>query len=159
MPGDAFNLSDLGPLVANERKRRGLSIRDAAKDAGVPFNTLARVEKGHLPDLAKFKRLVEWAGGDVSDFFEPRERVETTPEVLAAHLRTDPNLSAEAAERIAGLVTDIYIALARPRHVTAAHLRTARTLRPDAARATGSLIADLQAALRERRRRGAEERV
>ena len=159
MPDANLHLEDLGPLVANERRRRGLSLRDAAKDAGVPFNTLARVERGHLPDLAKFKRLVEWAGADVSQFFERRERMVTTPEVVAQHLQTDPNLSDDAAERIAGLVTDLYQALARPRQVTAAHLRAARTLRPDAARAMGSLIADLEDAVRERGPRGTQEGI
>ena len=158
-PDNALSLDDLGPLVASERKRRGLSIRDAAEDAGVPFNTFARVERGHLPDLAKFKRLVEWAGADVSRFFERRERSETTPEIVAEHLHSDPNLSPEAADHISGLVTDLYKALARPGHVTAAHLRTARTLRPDVASQTGLLIADLDAALRIRRQRGTEKRV
>ena len=159
MPDDNLHLEDLGPLVANERRRRGLSLRDAAKDAGVPFNTLARVERGHLPDLAKFKRLVEWAGADVAQFFERRERTVTTPEVVAQHLQTDPSLSDDAAERIAGLVSDLYRALARPRQVTAAHLRAARTLRPDAARAMGSLIADLEDAVRERGPRGTQEGI
>ena len=159
MSDGTLNLEDLGPLVANERRRRGLSLRDAAKDVGVPFNTLARVERGHLPDLAKFKRLVEWAGVDAAQFFEPRERTVTTPEVVAQHLQTDPNLSDGAAERIAGLVADLYQALAQPRQVTAAHLRAARTLRPDAARAMGSLVADLQDAVRERGPRGTQERI
>ena len=156
---EALSLDELAPLLASERKRRGLSIRDAAEDAGVPFNTFARVERGHLPDLAKFKRLVEWAGADVSCFFERRERTETTPEIVAEHLRSDPNLSPEAAGHISGLVTDLYKALARPGHVTAAHLRTARTLRPEVASQTGLLIADLETALRERRQRGTETGV
>ena len=159
MSDETLNLEDLGPLVANERKRRGLSLRDAAKEAGVPFNTLARVERGHLPDLTKFKRLVEWTGADVAQFFERRERTVTTPEVVAQHLQTDPSLSRDAAEHIAGLVSDLYQALARPRQVTAAHLRAARTLRPDAGRALGSLLADLEAAVRERGSRGTQEGV
>ena len=154
-----LNLTDLGPLVANERQRRGLSLRDAAKDAGVPFNTLARVERGHLPDLVKFKRLVEWSGADVAQFFEQRQRTVTTPEVVAQHLQTDPSLSDDAAERIAGLVSDLYQALARPHQVTAAHLRAARTLRPDAARSVASLVGDLQDAVRERGPRGTQEGV
>lgn len=156
---EVLNLDDLGPLVASERERRGLSIREAAKEAGIPFNTFARVERGHLPDLAKFKRLVEWAGADVSQFFERRERTETTPEIVAEYLRSDPNLSVEAADHISGLVTDLYKALARPSHITAAHLRTARTLRPDVASQTGLLIADLEAALQKRRQRGTEKGI
>ena len=61
MASESLDLSDLGRLVAAERGRRGLSLRDAAADIGIPFNTLTRVEKGHVPDLPKFKE----AGGMV----------------------------------------------------------------------------------------------
>ena len=69
-----LELSDLGRLVMAERKLRGMSLREAASDIGIPFNTLARVEKGHVPDLPKFKRLVEWCGTDVNQFFELHEK-------------------------------------------------------------------------------------
>lgn len=159
MVDEYFSLEDLGPLVASERKRRGLSLRDAAEDVEVPFNTLARVEKGHLPDLAKFKRLVEWVGADVSQFFERRDQVVSTPELVAQHLRKDPGLSGEAADHIASLVTDLYVALARPRQVTAAHLRAARTLKPEASQKLGSLLADLQEAVQGRGSGGTQEGV
>ena len=92
-------------------------------------------------------------------FSSGRERSETTPEIVAEHLHSDPNLSPEAADHISGIVTDLYKALARPGRVTAAHLRTARTLRPDVASQTGLLIADLDATLRIKRQRGTEKRV
>ena len=62
MRTNRLELTDLGSLVKDERDRRGMSLREAADETGVPFNTLARVEKGHVPDLPKFKRLVEWCG-------------------------------------------------------------------------------------------------
>ena len=145
-----LNLDALGPIVASARKRRGMSLREASKDSGVPFNTIARVEKGHLPDLAKFKRLVEWAGVDVAQFFEPRERAESTPDFVAEKLRSDPNLSPGAADQIAELVDDLYEALARPLKVSAVHLRSARVLIPEAANAIGLLIEDLENELRKR---------
>ena len=43
------------PAPARTRPR----LRAAAGQSGVPFNTLARVEKGDLPDLANFRRIVE----------------------------------------------------------------------------------------------------
>ena len=43
MASARLELSDLGSLVALERERRGLSLREAAADIGIPFNTLARV--------------------------------------------------------------------------------------------------------------------
>ena len=147
MNNENLDLSDLGKLVANERRRRGMSLRETAQEVDIPFNTLARVEKGHVPDLPKFKRLVEWCGTDINQFFELRERTTATPDVIADHLQADNNLSPEAADRIAGLVKDLYSALARPEQVAAIHLRSAKTFRPAAARKLGSLINDMNEVL------------
>ena len=144
-----LDLSDLGQFVYAERTRRGLSLREAAVETEIPLNTLARVEKGHIPDLQKFKRLVEWSGIDIRQFFEVYERATATTEVIAEHLRADRNLPPEAAERIAAIVGDLYEALARPPGVVAVHLRAARTFRPEAASSLGALLSDLNQALAE----------
>ena len=142
-----LDLSKLGHLVFAERTRRGMSLRETALATDIPFNTLARVEKGHTPDLPKFKRLVEWSGTDIQQFFEIRERATATTEVIAEQLRADRNLPPEAAERIAGIVDDLYKALARPQEIAAAHLTAAKTFRPEAASALGTLLSDLNKAL------------
>ena len=154
-----LELSDLGRLVLAERSRRGMSLREAALAIGIPFNTLARVEKGHVPDLPKFKRLVEWCGADIKQFFEIQEKATATSDLIAEHLRADRNLPPEAAERIAGIVVDLYQALARPREIAAVHLRAAKTFRPDAARALGVMLSDLNQALMEEAAHGPAERV
>ena len=154
-----LELSDLGGLVLEERTRRGMSLREAARTIGIPFNTLARVEKGHVPDLPKFKRLVEWCGADIKQFFEIQEKATATTDVIAAHLRADRNLPPDAAERIAGIVGDLYQALARPPEIAAVHLRSAKTFRPDAARYLGALLSDLNQALKEEAPDGSSERV
>lgn len=154
-----LDLKDLGRLVMAERSRRGMSLREAAADTGIPFNTLARVEKGHLPDLPKFKRLVEWSGADIKQFFEIQEKAATTTELIAELLRADRNLPSEAAERIAGIVNELYRALVRPQEVSAVHLRAAKTFRPEAARALGILLNDLNDALLEESTGGAAERI
>ena len=153
-----IELSDLGRLVLAERNRRGISLREAALAIGIPFNTLARVEKGHVPDLPKFRRLVEWCGADIKQFFEIQEKTIATSDVIAEHLRADRDLPPEAAERIAGIVRDLYQALARPQ-VAAVHLRAAKTFRPDAGRALGALLSDLNQALMEEAVHGPAERV
>ena len=158
IPGK-IELSDLGRLVLAERNRRGISLREAALAIGIPFNTLARVEKGHVPDLPKFKRLVEWCGADIKQFFDVQEKAIATSDVIAEHLRADRDLPPEAAERIAGIVRDLYQALARPQQVAAVHLRAAKTFRPDAARALGALLSDLNHALLEEAAHGPAERV
>ena len=142
-----LELNDLGRIVLAERSRRGMSLREAASATGIPFNTLARIEKGHVPDLPKFKRLVEWCGADVKQFFELQERAAATTDLIAEHLRSDRNLPPEAAEQIVGIVNELYQALARPQDVSAMHLRAAKTFRPDAARALGVLLNDLNEGL------------
>ena len=142
-----LDLSDLGSLVAAERSKRGMSLREAAISLGIPFNTLARVERGHVPDLPKFKRLVEWCGADIHQFFEAMERASATTDIIAEHLYADRSLPPEAAHRIADIVSELYQALARPHGFAAAHLRAANTFRPDAARALGGLINEMNEAL------------
>lgn len=154
-----LELSDLGDLVVSERNRRGMSLRDAALDIGIPFNTLARVEKGHVPDLPKFKRLVEWCGVDITQFFEAQDRATATTDVIAGHLRSDRNLPPEAADQIVGIVNQLYEALARPQDVIAVHLRAAKTFRPDAAQMIGSLLDDMNEALIEENSDGPAKRV
>ena len=136
-----LELEELGRMVSEERKRRRMSLRDAAEDLGIPFNTLARVEKGHIPDLPKFKRLVEWCGADIGQFFEAQEKPASTTDLIAEHLKADRNLTSGAAEHIAGIVKELYQALARPQEVSAAHLRSAKTFRPEAARILGRFFA------------------
>ncbi len=92
MNAGKLELSDLGRLILAERSRRAMSLREAALAIGIPFNILARVEKGHVPDLPKFKRLVEWCGADIKQFFEIQERATATSDVIAEHLRADRNL-------------------------------------------------------------------
>lgn len=147
MAAGRLELEELGHLVSAERKRRGLSLRDAADELGIPFNTLARVEKGHIPDLPKFKRLVEWCGADINQFFEMQEKPTATTDIIATHLGADRNLPPGAAEHIAGIVKDLYQALARPQDIAAVHLRAAKTFRPDAARVLGNILSDLNEAL------------
>lgn len=159
MDAGKLSLSDLGQLVLAERVRRGMSLRKAARDTGIPFNTLARVEKGHVPDLPKFKRLVEWCGADISQFFEMQEKATATTDVIAEHLRADRNLPPEAAERISGIVVDLYQALARPHAVAAVHLRAAKTFRPETAKSFGALLSDLNRALVEEATDGPTERI
>ena len=159
MSTSRLELSELGGLVQAERNRRGMSLRDAAASLDIPFNTLARVEKGHVPDLPKFKRLVEWCGADINQFFEIQQKPTATTDVIAEHLHADRDLPEEAAKKIAGIVTDLYEALARPQEIVAAHLRSAKTFRPDAVRALGALLDDLNQALLEEADRGTTERV
>lgn len=129
------NFDDLGGRVRARRTDLGLSLRDASAEIGVSFNTLGRVERGHLPDLENFRKITGWLG---DRDLVPQEA--STTEAIAAHLRTDPMLPPDAADRIAAIVKDLYLALARPPADVPVHLRAAKTFSPDASRLLGDLL-------------------
>lgn len=133
---------DLGARSKAQRESYGLSLRQASAEIGVSFNTLARVERGHLPDLQNYQRIVRWLGL-AGDEVQP----ESTPDTVARHLKTDPALPPDAAKRIADIVNDLYKALARPPTDTPFHLRASRTFTPDAATRLADLLEGLKTAL------------
>ena len=55
-------LEDLGRLVLAKRNELELGIRGAAKEIGISHATLARVEKGFLPDLENYEKIRKWLG-------------------------------------------------------------------------------------------------
>jgi transcriptional regulator with XRE-family HTH domain len=147
---DPIDIETLGVLLRHERIRRGrLSLRAVAEQAEVPFNTLARVEKGDLPDLANFRRIVAWLGLPPERFFQPAQiRTENTPDLIAAQLARDPNLSEASAETIASLVRDLYTRLVTTDDGVRPHLRAAPTFTPAAARKLGDMMQRMQDKLR-----------
>lgn len=148
MDDQPLDISELKRLVKERRSGDGLSLRAAAAEAGVPFNTLARVERGDLPDLTNFRRIVNWLGIEPERFFRPsRQALESTPDVIAHHLHSDTSLSAGAADQIAGLVRQLYENLAMREIKTKVHLRAASTFVPDGARLLGELLDEMQAGL------------
>jgi len=97
-----------------------------------------------MPDLATFRRLVEWLGLSPDRFFTPTERTGNTPDAIAEHLRTDPALSVEAADKIAGIVRDLYESLAVRERRLAIHLRAAKTFVPAAMNLLADILDDIQ---------------
>jgi transcriptional regulator with XRE-family HTH domain len=147
--GGPIDADELRRRVADRRKELGLSLRAAAADSGVPFNTLSRVEKGYLPDLANFSRLVTWVGLDPAELFRatPRVHTDSTPRTIRASLHADRHLTPEAAEQISALVEQLYTKFASPVGENALHLRAESTFTPAAAKLMGSLVEQLQDAL------------
>lgn len=129
-------------------------MRQAADDAGVSFMTLSRVESGSQPDLTTFLRLCAWLRVPPEEFFIRGARRDTgTVDAVTRHLVTDPALDREAAQQIAGVVRDMYSALARRQStppVIACHLRAATVLRPGVPDRLGTLLGDMHSRLRER---------
>jgi transcriptional regulator with XRE-family HTH domain len=146
---ETLRVQDLAKLLRDRRATRGLGLRAAAEEAGVSFNTLARVEKGHVPDIETFSRIARWVGRSPADFLEPGGVTsDSTPELIEAHLRGDPALSSGAAAAIAGLVRELYDRLAEPTEAaTAFHLRAASSFRPEASVLFADLLGEMRQAL------------
>ena len=148
-PAKTLRIEDLSRLLRDRRATKGLGLRAAAEEAGVSFNTFARVEKGHVPDIETFSRMARWAGRSPADFLQLESVTsDSTPDVIEAHLRGDPALSSNAAEVIGGLVRELYDRLARPAEVaTAFHLRAASTFRPEASVLFAELLSEMHQTL------------
>src|SRR5687768_4564245 len=105
--------SQLGAMLKARRRAKRMTLRDLADEIDVSFNTLSRVERGHLPDLKNFRRIVDWLEVPAEMFLEPMEDELSTPEIIARHLRSDARLTREAAAQIAKLVEDMYHSIVR----------------------------------------------
>ena len=142
----------LGDALRAERRRRRLSLRDLADEIDVSFNTLSRVERGHLPDLTNYSRIVTWlsapglalVGVDAAGSEEA-----STPEMLAKHLYTDPRLKPEHASQMVALIREMYDQLAAPKPAFAVHLRSGQTFLPEVGALLGSALEDMHTALVE----------
>jgi len=143
------DISALGTILRARRREKRLSLRDLADETGVSPNTLSRVERGHVPDLRNFQRIVDWLGLPAEQFLEPSGEA-STPEVVARHLRSDQRLSGEAAEQIAQLVEQMYHSLVSDQPVLSLHLRSAKTFTPAAGTLLGEILAEVQSNLRTR---------
>ena len=149
---ERLNIRELGEML--RERRGGLSIRAAAKDAGVSFSTFSRVESGSHPDLATFSRLCGWRGVSPTRFFASVPQRELSPlDEAISHLRTDPRLSAEASKAISSMMRDMYGALASqvaPPSAVACHLRAEQVLRPGVPERLSSILSDMNAELQRR---------
>lgn len=138
---------ELGALLKATRRARRLTLRDLADQIDVSFNTLSRVERGQLPDLRNFQRIVDWLEVPAERFLEAPDDAISTPEVIARHLRSDQRLTREAAAKIASLVEEMYHRLAGERPSLAVHLRSARTFTPAAGILLADILSDMQTTL------------
>jgi transcriptional regulator with XRE-family HTH domain len=138
---------DLGAMLKARRRSKRLTLRDLAHEIDVSVNTLSRVERGHLPDLKNFQRIVDWLEVPAENFLEAPDDVASTPEVIARHLRSDQRLTPEAAVKIASLVEDMYHDFAREHRPVAVQLRSAKAFTPAASVLLADILSEMQWAL------------
>ena len=92
-------MSLAGQMVQDARRRAGLTQRGLAAAAGIPQETIARIERGRAdPRLMTLERLLEACGFGVESMPRPGSGVERTP------IRARITVSAE--RRRVGAVAD-----------------------------------------------------
>ena len=63
-------------LLCHWRERRGYSVRELARRAGVGYVSIVRIENGHMsPTVAMLEKLAGALGIRVRDFFPVEEQV------------------------------------------------------------------------------------
>jgi transcriptional regulator with XRE-family HTH domain len=92
------------------RKRRNLSLRDAAEEIGdISPSTLSRIERGAKPDLATLNLLLTWLGLDRDAVFNARPASpKSTPRRVEVLLRADKNLDPRTAKTLAKIFDTAY---------------------------------------------------
>lgn len=104
-----LDLKKLAGMIRS--KRAGKGLRNIAKEIGdITAPTLSRIERGNLPDVDTFMKLCKWL--EVSpDFFTNKKitsKKDSTPHIIAAHLRADKNLPKKVTEALITMLNQAY---------------------------------------------------
>lgn len=139
------NRPQLGATLRAARRRQRISLRDLSDLIGVSVNTLSRVERGQMPDLKNYQRLVEWLEVPADTFLE-NETSDSSPGTLdfvLRHFRSDVALTPQAVDQLTSTVTEMYGRLtAQPR--LAVHMRSAKMFIPEAGSLLAEVLEDMQ---------------
>lgn len=93
-------LEDIGRLILEKRTKLGLGIRAAARAVGISHATLARVEKGFLPDLENYEKIRQWLGVQQETVMTQTESV-GIPQV---HFRREKTATPATAAALARMI-------------------------------------------------------
>src|SRR5881394_1361532 len=126
MKTHGINTAELGDAVKRRREQQGLSLRDVAEETGVSASTLSRIENGTgKPDADNIARLAAWLGMPIERVMHQNHTGgadqspvvyyphESTPEIVAAHLRADRHLAPETARALSELFRVAYAQFSR----------------------------------------------
>lgn len=98
-----------------ERQARRLRWKDVASEAGVSASTLSRLGQGRRLDVGSLAALSLWAQLAVDAFIRPTQTVQARHaqplSVISSQLRSDPQLSEEAARTLDAVLKTAYAQL------------------------------------------------
>ena len=105
-----FNAEAFYSALDAERRSRQQTWKRVAEEAQVSASTLTRMAQGRRPDVDSLAALVAWSGLS-ADTFVKDEQGKPEPGSLAmisTYLKSDPNLTPEAADALDQLVKATY---------------------------------------------------
>jgi transcriptional regulator with XRE-family HTH domain len=105
-----FDTAAFYDALDSARQARRLNWKQVAGDSGVSASTLTRMAQGRRPDVDGLAALAAWSGLNADDYVRS-ETVRPDPEPLAkisTYLRSDRNLSSEAATALDQLIKVTY---------------------------------------------------
>lgn len=105
-------------LIKAKKRKTGLGVREAARDAKISAATFSRLERGlaaTLPDVATLEKLSKWLGTTLDELLgekKGRTKISTadvsTPDLVEVHLRADKNLTPDTAKALAEMFKTLY---------------------------------------------------
>ncbi|HEX8520901.1 MAG TPA: helix-turn-helix transcriptional regulator [Tepidisphaeraceae bacterium] len=114
----------ISALIMAKRRETELGLRAAAAESKISPSTLSRLERGAadtVPDTETMTKLARWLNVSVDELLVHGSKAKktagpdpTTPEVVAAHLRADKNLSSQTAEALAEMFKAMYAQFVDP---------------------------------------------
>ena len=108
-----FDASAFYEALDAQRLSQGLNWKQVAQASGVSASTLTRMAQGKRPDVDSLAALAAWSGLNADKFIRSDE---TRPEpdslaMITTYLRSDRNLSKEAAIALEELIKATYARL------------------------------------------------
>ena len=104
------SLESLGLLISEKRGKTGLRATAAA--IGVSPATLSRIENGHLPDLANFRRICSWLEIDPAAVLGFDTESMDRP-VVSVHFRKTQTMSLQTGSALAEMIQAAHAELIR----------------------------------------------
>ncbi|HJT58337.1 MAG TPA: helix-turn-helix domain-containing protein [Ktedonobacteraceae bacterium] len=108
-----FDASAFYEALDAQRQSRRLNWKQVAQASGVSASTLTRMAQGKRPDVDSLAALAAWSGLNTDDFIRSEE-ARPEPDSLAkitTYLRSDRNLTPEAATALDQLIKAMYARL------------------------------------------------
>lgn len=107
----SFDAEGFYIAVDSVRQAKRKNWKEVAGEAGVSASTLTRMAQGKRPDVDSLAALVAWSGLKADDYVRSDSETGAEPEPLAmisTYLRSDRNLSAEAATALNTVIKVTY---------------------------------------------------